>query len=336
MNLLYPFTTLTFAYPQIFAFPIIMLFLWLAQRQRSAAVLSPDAEGLASIPPSWRIRLRLPVLSLLSAGCVVFLSIAAARPQRINTIASPYEARNLMLTLDLSRSMATEDFASRFGSVSRLAGVKTVVEEFVAARTQDRLGLVVFGSQAYLQSPLTMDHVLLRELVQKLEVGIAGDATAMGDGLGLSLKRIQDIEGKSKAIILLTDGVSNAGQVNPLKAAKVAKELGVTVHTIGIGSSDTVVSVRRGFFTQQLMQQAEFDEKTLREIAEITGGVYFNANSIEGLKEVYAEIDRLETTAEEEPAREQVEELYAPYALLALILYLAYLGFARTIFMRVP
>lgn len=336
MNIVYPLTTLSFAYPQAFAFPIVMFFFALTREKSEQAVPVPDAGALAAIPRSLRQRLRKPVLALLSGAFILLLSIAAARPQRVSTIASPYRARNLMLTLDLSRSMATEDFASRRGAVSRLSGVKTVVKEFVEARKQDRIGLVVFGSNAYLQSPLTLDHAVVSELVDRLEVGIAGDATAIGDGLGLSLKRIQDIEGTSKAIILLTDGVSNAGQVNPIKAAKVAKELGVKVHTIGIGSTDTLRVAQRGFFSQQMVAQAEFDEATLKEIADITGGVYFNADSIDGLKKVYAEIDRLETSTQDEPERQVADEYFVPYAIAALVTYLAYLLCARTVFLKVP
>jgi Ca-activated chloride channel family protein len=276
------------------------------------------------------------VLSFLATGFLAAITVAAARPQHVTISTSPYAARNIVLALDISRSMSTDDFQSRSGNISRLEGVKQVVDQFIEARAQDRLGLVVFGSNAYLQSPLTLDHNVLQDLVSRLDVGIAGDGTAMGDGLGLSLKRIQEIEGSSKAVILLTDGVSNAGHVNPLKAAKVAKELGVKVHTIGIGSSSTISTVQRGFFTQQLMAQAEFDEATLQQIADITGGVYFNANSIEGLEKVYAQIDKLERSENTEPERRVVEELFMPYASAALLLYLLYVALARTVFLKVP
>lgn len=336
MNLIYPLITLTFAYPQAFALPVLIAYFWLLRRPSSEALALPSVDVMEGVRPSLRLRLRKPVLGTLSFLFLALLSLAAARPQRVSIINSPYRARNIMLALDISRSMSTDDFASQRGTVSRMQGVKSVVSDFIQARGQDRIGLVVFGSSAFLQSPLTLDHKLVSELVDRLDVGLAGDGTAMGDGLGLSLKRIQDIEGSSKAVILLTDGVSNSGHVNPIKAAKVAKDLGVKVHTVGIGSNDTVASVRGGFFSQQLLAQAEFDEETLKKIAEITGGVYFNASSIDGLKKVYAQIDQLERTSSDEPERQIVEEYFVQYALAAFACYLAYLLLARTVFLKVP
>lgn len=336
MNFLYPLATLSFAYPQAFVFPIALLFFYIAHKSRQEGILTASVSHWTAIAPSWRMRLRKPVLGLLAILFITSLSIAAARPQRVTLASFPYEARSLVLTLDLSRSMSTEDFSSARGKMSRLEGVKTVVEQFVEARAGDRLGLVVFGGRAYLQAPLTLDHGIILDLVRRLEVGIAGDATAIGDGLGLSIKRIQSIEGTSKAVILLTDGVSNAGQVNPIKAAKVARELGIKVHTIGVGSSTTAMQAPRGFFSRRNAVAAEFDEKTLKEVAELTGGVYFNADSMEGLQKVYEEIDKLERNETEEPERRITEELFAVYATAALGFYLLYLLVARTVFLKVP
>ncbi len=336
MHLIYPLTTLSFAYPQAFAFPLVLAFLYLTSKNPAEAVLTPSISDLAKLSPSVRMRLRTPILGCLLSVFVVLLTIAAARPQKPSVLASPYEARNIFLVLDLSRSMSTVDFGSRSLTVSRLSGVKTVVEKFIENRPHDRIGLVVFGGHAFLQSPLTLDHGLVQELVRRLEVGIAGDATAIGDGLGLALKRIQDIEGKSKAVILLTDGVSNAGQVNPLKAAKVAKTLGVKVHTIGIGSAGTILNIQPGLFAHGATQAAEFDEKTLTEVAQITGGVYFNADSTEGLEKVYSEIDHLETSVSEESEQRITEEFFPQYAAAAALVYLAYLLLARSIFLKVP
>ncbi|MBN8548035.1 MAG: VWA domain-containing protein [Deltaproteobacteria bacterium] len=336
MSLLYPLLTLSFAYPWAFLFPVMLSYFLMVRRRPAQAVLTPSASLLEGATPSLRLRLRTPILGILSFLFVIFLSIAAARPQKLTMLNSPYEARNIMLSIDISRSMSTDDFASKRGNISRMQGVKTVVSQFVTERGEDRIGLVVFGSSAFLQSPLTLDHKLLSEIVDHLEVGLAGDGTAIGDGLGLSLKRIQDLPGESKAVILLTDGVSNSGHVNPIKAAKVAKDLGVKVHTIGIGSADTIGSLQGGFFSGQLRAQAEFDEATLKEIANITGGVYFNAGSIDGLTKVYDQIDRLDRTDAEEPQRQVVEEYFVEYAAAAFVCYLLYLLLARSVFLKVP
>jgi Ca-activated chloride channel family protein len=172
-------------------------------------------------------------------------------------------------------------------------------------------------------------------MVKRLQVGMAGEDTAIGDGLGLSLKRIQNIPGSAKAIILLTDGVNHAGQVNPLKAAKIARDLGIKIHTIGIGTNQIINQGLPGmlFSTQQ---QAEFDEETLKKIAEITGGFYFNASSLEGLKRVYNEIDKLEKTNADDSAQRIVQELFPKAAAVALFCYLLLVLLGRSVFLKVP
>ncbi|MBX7144691.1 MAG: VWA domain-containing protein [Oligoflexia bacterium] len=336
MNLLFPLTTLTFAYPYVLLTPLLLAFSWWMRTRSSRCAPIPATSIYADITPSWRQRLRTPCLGALSTIFIACLSIAAARPQRVTNETNPLEARNLMLAIDVSRSMGTEDFDSALGSTSRLAAVKQVVKEFIAKRQGDRLGLVVFGSKAYLQAPLTADLDVLVQLVEELELGMAGDGTALGDGLGLSLKRLRDFPGSTKAVILLTDGVSNAGQVNPRKAADVAKDLGIKVHTIGVGSSQTVMRMRQGIYTQQSLQGAEYDEATLRAIAETTGGVFFNASSIEGLTQVYQDIDKLETTEAPDSTHRMVEELFPRYAEAALCAYMLLLILGRTIFLKLP
>jgi Ca-activated chloride channel family protein len=328
----------TFAYPYVFLIPaaaaVLAVFYKRAAAPR-AAVAYPDLSHLRALPPSLRMRLRTPTLGTLTVLAVALSAVAAARPQLIGAPLENAERRNIMLAVDVSRSMETPDFGTGFRSLRRIDGVKEVISQFIRERQNDRLGLVVFGTNAFLQAPLTMDHDLVAQLADQLDVGIAGDGTAIGDGLGLSLKRLQSIEGESKAIILLTDGVSNSGQVNPLKAAHIAREFGIKVHTIGIGSSETA-SGRGGIFSLRPVREAEFDEKTLKEIAETTGGVYFNAAGIEGLQNVYHEIDRLEQSSAEEQLSRRVEELYFPFAAAALAAYALALILARTVFLKVP
>jgi Ca-activated chloride channel family protein len=322
-------------YPAFIFFPLLYFIRFFVFKKPRTGVPYGSIPALRSIAGGFRAKLRTPVLFLLSFSFICLLSLAAARPQIIDEVITPSESRNLMLTIDLSGSMGTVDFRSAFGQVNRLEAVKAVVSEFVRERSQDRIGLVVFGTNAFLQSPLTLDHNLLLEMLDRLQVGVAGEDTAIGDGLGLSLKRIQDIEGSSKAIILVTDGVNRTGEVNPIKAANIAKDLGVKIHTIGIGSKE---QSRQGPFGIILRggQAAEFDEATLKKIAEITGGVYHNASSLEGLKKVYNEIDKLEKTENDDPNKQIVYELFPVICLAALGIYLLLILLSRSYFLKVP
>jgi len=318
---------MTFAWPAAFVLPL--LFLPLLRRRRAIA---PYVPSLAEVDcaPSLRQRLRAPILWPLALLTIAALTTAAARPQRISILTAPTEARNIMLTLDISGSMRTADFRSGVREISRLEAVKQVVSQFIDQRADDRLGLVVFGATGFLQAPLTRDRNLLQDLVKRLQPGLAGDGTAIGDGLGLATKRIADLPAKSKAIVLLTDGVNNSGRVNPLKAAKVAGELGIKVHTIGIGisSNDATDPFRQSM--------PDFDEPTLREIAQTTGGVYFHAQELSELQRVYDQIDQLETSASDDPEQLHVEELFPYFALVALVCLLSFSLLTETALRRIP
>ena len=337
MDYLYPLTTFSFAYPYLLAAPFLICVLAAVVKRKNPAPLYPRVSLLARSGSSLRLKLRPLVLIPLGGSFVFFLALAAARPQKPHRTEEPFDSHNIMLALDVSPSMGAADFPGGTRRVTRLRAVKSVVDQFVEKRRADRVGLAVFGGTAYLQAPLTLDHDLIRQLVNKLEVGMAGDGTAIGDALGLCLKRMAHLPAKSKSIILLTDGVSNAGQVNPIKAAKVAEDLGVKIHTIGIGTNEPiVVRLPGGIFSQQVQTEVVFDEKTLKQIAELTGGVYYNATTLEGLGQIYQQIDQLEKTRSAEPARRTAQELFAPYAAIALFLYLSYLALSNTFWMKVP
>jgi Ca-activated chloride channel family protein len=332
---------MTFAYPYLLAAgPLLLIFSLLAarsSRNKQPAVAAPSASLLATLPRSMRMRLRTPTLVTLLSGCVVSLSIAAARPQRITVLDSQTQGRNIMLVVDVSRSMGERDFPSGIGHITRLDGLKTVVAEYVKNRSHDRVGLVVFGQSAYLQSPLTTDLALVEQFVKSLQARMAGDGTAIGDGLGLALKRLKKLQDTSRAIILMTDGVNTAGQIQPLKAASVAKELGIQVHTVGIGGThDGPSRAVDAILTLGMSRTAEFDEQTLKKIADTTGGVYFNAASLSGFKEVYREIEKLTQTESKLQNNRQVEELFQPWALAAFVLYALLVGLNSTYFRRVP
>ncbi len=325
---------MSFAYPVMALLPLLVGALIIMRRKGHAVVLFPSLAAVEALPHSWRAQLRKPVLAILLSLSLLVLAAALSRPQKRTFVEEPELSRNIMLALDVSKSMATEDFkTSRFGDIDRLSGVKEVVARFIQSRVQDRVGVVVFGSRAFLQAPLTRDHSLLLDLVDKLDVGIAGDGTEMGDGLALALKRMTEIDKGAKTVILLTDGVNSSGPAKPLEAARIAAQLGVKVHTIGIGS--TRVITQRGFIIGGT-QRAEFDEASLKKIADSTGGVYFHAGDTEGLEKVYQQIDQLETTEADDPAHEVVEELYPPLLVGLLILLLLALLLNQTIFMKVP
>jgi len=330
---------MTFAFPFAFIAPLLylMLRLW-SRRTRTESVTAPSVSMLRSLPTTLRLRIRTPCLLVLEAATISLLSVAAARPQIVSIIEQPKLARNIMLVIDTSNSMSGEDFPTKLGATSRMEGVKTVVAEYVRSRRGDRVGLVVFGNTSYLQSPLTSDTLLVEKLVAQLQPRMAGDGTAIGDGLGLALKRLRDVEGKSKAIILMTDGVNTAGQVSPLKAAQIAKEFSIQIHTIGIGTGDVVLG--QGSFGGLLGQvpgpKAEFDEKTLQEIARLTGGVYFNATSLEKFQDVYREIDALDQTESQQPERPIIHELFVPWACAGLLSLLLSLILQASIFRRLP
>jgi Ca-activated chloride channel family protein len=330
---------MSFAFPAAFMAPFVYLLLrLLARRSPTESVTAPSTSMLRALPVSIRLRLRTPTLLALEAAIITSLTVAAARPQRVTIVEQPKLARNIMLVIDTSNSMSGEDFPTKLGMTSRMEGVKTVVAEYVRSRHGDRVGLVVFGNTSYLQSPLTGDTLLVEKLVEQLQPRMAGDGTAIGDGLGLALKRLRDVEGRSKAIILMTDGVNTAGQVSPLKAAQIAREFGIQIHTIGIGTGS--VSLGQGTFGALLGGRAgpvaDFDEATLKEIARLTGGVYFNATSLEGFKDVYRQIDALDQTEEQQPEKPIIHELFAPWALTALGLLFLSLILQQSLFRRFP
>lgn len=329
---------MTFAYPWLLLAPLFYVVARLLPSSREKSALFSSYAALGPLPASLKLSLRTPTLFLLSTITAILLGIAAARPQHITVVDQAQSGRNIMLVIDVSRSMLAQDFPMNLGHASRIDGVKTVVSEYVHNRTQDRVGLVVFGNLAYLQSPLTADSALVEDLVNGLRPGMAGDGTAIGEGLGLALKRLKEIEGESKAIILMTDGVNNAGAISPLKAAKVSKDLGIQIHTIGIGVGEAPLGdqVLGGVLGLSFGPRAEFDEKMLKQIAETTDGVYFNAQSLEGLKGIYEEIDKLTQTDQQQPARTIVEELFAPFIAAAAACYILGLILSSTLFMKVP
>lgn len=231
-----------------------------------------------------------PVIRWGALLCWVLLLLAASRPQWLgDAVALPETGRNLLLAVDVSGSMEIADLDEN--NLTRLDVVKQVAGEFIQRREGDRIGLILFGSQAYLQAPITFDRTAISTLLKETVIGIAGRETAIGDAIGLALKRLRGSEGDT-VMILLTDGANTAGNVNPKKSAELAAQQGLRIHTIGVGGE--AKSVMGAFGMQTYNPAADLDEETLESIADVTGGYYFRATDRDSLEQIYHQLDELE------------------------------------------
>ena len=255
----------------------------------------------------------------------IFLVLASARPQWIGEPQSiPVTGRDLMLAVDISESMKAEDMEIEGQLVDRLTAVKSVASKFIEQRVGDRIGLILFGSQAYLQTPLSFDRETVNTLLQESAIGIAGKKTAIGDAVGLALKRIRsDSDGDGdrkgeKVLVLLTDGANTAGAIEPLKAAELAQSAGLKIYTIGVGADQIIVN---SVFGQRMVNpSSDLDEETLTTMAQITGGKYFRARDGESLNEIYDLIDELEPVEDDSRYLRPIDELYyLPLGIAALL-----------------
>ncbi len=278
------------------------------------------------------------VVPLLRCMAVILIIIALARPQAgVKSIEIQSTGVDIMLCLDTSGSMRALDFSTDGKRDTRMAAVKSVVSEFVHGREHDRIGMVVFGEEAFTQCPLTLDYGVLLSLLDSLEIGMAGDATAIGTALGICVKRFKDIESASRVVVLLTDGVNNTGTVTPLTAARLAQRFGIKVYTIGVGSEGKApFQVDSLFGKQYVYLDADLDEDTLRDIARMTGGQYFRATDTEALREIYRQIDAMEKTEVDVKEYTEYNELFLWFLLPALFLLLLEIVLANTRFMKIP
>jgi Ca-activated chloride channel family protein len=264
--------------------------------------------------------------------------IALARPQagerKINV---ETEGVNIVLALDLSGSMKALDFKRDEKIVTRLEAVKGVVSDFIMKREGDRIGLVVFGTHAFTQVPLTRDYNTIAFMLDHLKIGAAGPNTAVGDALGISLKRLEDIPAKSNIIILLTDGKSNAGELSWQEAAKIAAQRKIKIHTIGVGTRGKVPFLVDGLFGKQYVyRQVDMDWDALDSIAEQTGGTFFKAKDTDSLASIYKMIDSMEKTTVNVDKWVDYKELYTLFLIPGLLLYLACLGLGSTRLLELP
>jgi Ca-activated chloride channel family protein len=244
----------------------------------------------------------------------LLLVLAAARPQWVGEpIPLPMQGRDLMLAVDISESMSETDMRIGNQVVDRLTAVKAVAGDFIERREGDRIGLILFGQQAYVQTPLTFDRETAHTLLFESAVGLAGRATAIGDAIGLAVKRLRDAPEQERVLILLTDGANTAGRIGPMKAAELAAEAGVRIYTIGVGADPRS---RLG----QLLGGSPLDEQTLNAIAEMTGGRYFRARDVRGLQAIYGALDELEPVESDQQSFRPIDELFAWPLAAALVL----------------
>ncbi len=313
--------------------PLALALAWdLTRRSRRARMSFPDRRFFPG--RGWRAHAAgaAPVLIGFAA---LLLGVALARPQTGNARTEvKSEGIDIVLALDISGSMRAEDFKPH----NRLYVAKQVAKEFVAGRAGDRIGLVVFSGGAYTQCPLTLDYGIVDHLIDEVDFGQVPDGTAIGMALATATNRLRDAHGKSKVVILLTDGQNNAGEIDPVTAAEAARALEVKVYTIGAGRDGPAqIPVDDPVFGQRMVTiDAKVDEDTLKKIAGVTGGRYFRATSAEALEQIYHEIDRMEKTKAETVEYVQYHEVGPLLALLAGIALAGGLLLAETVGSRIP
>lgn len=315
--------------------PLMVLYQWKGVGRSRIRFSSLDNMKRLRRSPSLVFRHLLVLLRCLAVALFV---MALARPQS-GTKATEVttEGIDIMLCLDTSGSMQALDFKWDNQRQNRLQVVKRVVGNFIEGRKNDRIGMVVFGEEAFTQCPLTLDYGVLLSFLDQVEIGMAGDSTAIGSALGTCVKRLKDLESKSKVVILLTDGRNNAGTLNPQTAAEIAQTFSIKTYTVGVGTEGEVPFLVDSIFGKQYVyQRVDLDEETLKEIASITGGRYFKATHTRALEEIYEQIDQLEKTKVEVKEYMEYDELFRWFFLPGLVCLLLEIILANTRFRKIP
>ena len=311
----------------LYLLPVPLLAYWLIPKaqQHQAAVRVPFFSELSELQHNKKNVIGLAKLQtavIITIWCSLVL--AAAGPTWIgDPINLPSSGRDLLLAVDLSGSMKIEDMEVNGDRVPRIVAVKTVLNEFIQRRKGDRLGLILFGSQAYVQAPLTFDQTTVQRFMREAQIGFAGEEnTAIGDAIGLSVKRLRDRPGDRHVMILLTDGQNNGGKINPIPASKIAANNGIIIYTIGVGADEMVMPSVLGssFGSRRVNPSADLDEKTLQQVATATGGQYFRARNPQELEKIYRLLDQLEPVEDKkETFRPQKSLFYWPLGLAFIL-----------------
>lgn len=318
---------------------LLPLLLFLVKRKHAESGFIFSSQDLVKeLKPTLRLRLSASVI-FLRVLALILIIIALARPQSVlEGSKSVSEGVDIVLALDTSTSMLAEDFKVGTKRVNRYDVVKEVVKEFIKKRKDDRIGMVAFAARAYTVCPLTTDYNWLYENLDRVRVGMIEDATAIGSAIASSTNRLRTSKTKSRIIILLTDGVNNAGTISPLIAAEAAKALKIKIYTIGVGTKGLVPYPFKDIYGRTVYRNIpiEIDEEVLRRIAEITGGKYYRAQDTEELIKIYDEIDRLEKSNIEHFGYREYKELFYYFLIPGLIILAVEIFLSNTLFLKVP
>ena len=318
MEALLDWKHISFAHPYFFGLLLLLpLMIWweYKRKKQAPAFRLSTTNHVKLMTPSWRVRLR-PVLFVLRILSLLFLTIALARPQSSNVTESiDSDGIDIVMSIDVSGSMLAEDLRP-----NRIEAAKKVAINFVEKRPTDRIGLVIFSGESFTLCPITIDHNVLKQQIDGIKSGMLEDGTAIGEGLATAVDRIRKSNGKSKIIILLTDGVNNVGKIGPELALEIAKAYKIRVYTIGVGTKGMApYPVPTPMGMQMQMQEVQIDEALLQKISRETGGKYYRATNNASLATIYSDIDKLEKTKVEISSFKHYAELFFPFAMLALV-----------------
>ena len=324
--------------PWLLLFFLMVPFLTIRGKGKQQATISYSSIDTLQAIRSARVEILSILPLVLRMIAISLLVLSLARPQegyKSTEILSV--GVDIMLALDTSGSMQALDFIKDEKRDTRLAMGKDVVSQFIDNRPNDRMGMVVFGSEAYTQCPLTLDQGILKSFLSKLDIGMAGDSTAIGSAIGIAVKRLKDLESESKVIILLTDGQNNAGSLPPLQAAQTAKAFGIKIHTIAVGTHGKAPFLVNSIFGQRYVyQQVDIDEDTLKKISDLTGGQYFRATDLESLKTIYKQIDEMEKSEVKVIDHSEYTELFHYFLIPGLLILLLEILLSNTVLRRIP
>ncbi|MGC8865358.1 MAG: vWA domain-containing protein [Bacteroidales bacterium] len=312
--------------------PALVVWYVMKGNQRFPSLRFSQAHVLEQQAPTWKVKMRHTLFALRMLALALII-IALARPQSsISRQDVSVEGIDIVIALDISSSMLAEDFQP-----NRLEAAKSIASDFVNGRPNDRIGLVAFSGEAFTQCPLTTDKNILTELFRQLKSGMIEDGTAIGDGLATAINRLRESDAISKVIILLTDGENNRGNIDPLTAGEIAKKMGVRVYTIGVGTRGMApYPFKTPFGTQYQNVEVKIDEKLLQDIAQMTGGQYFRATNNTTLRDIYAQIDKLEKSRIDVSEFHNRVDEFRPLVLLALVLLFMEMLLSLTIFRHQP
>lgn len=331
---------MTFAYPYLLLLLLLLPVLaWLKGKHgQGSAFLYSSVDLVRPISGLTKSRAGA-ILANLRWLALALLIIALAQPRLIKG-EMPIKASgiDIVVAIDLSGSMASEDFEINGERVNRLEMVKQVLAKFIDQRVNDRIGLIAFAGKAYVASPLTLDHDFLHQNLNRLRLGMIEDRTAIGSGLTAAVNRLRDLKSKSRIVILMTDGQNNAGKVPPLNAAEVAQALKVKVYTIGVGVRGKAPFPGVDMFGRKgyQMVDVDIDEDTLTKISDKTGGKYFRADSTDTLKRIYSEIDRMEKSEAAVKKYLRFDELYGQVVIAGLAVFLLEMVLGHTVWRKLP